>query len=174
MKCKLIKNRLLQIDKLPFDSAELPGELKEHLSHCPDCTSYYFQLLRTQIALQSLGDLQPPQPVLDYYLSDLNYKLQTETSQSSDKKSSWFAGFLQNYRFVFRPVAAVLAAVLIAIGIWLLDIHAPSNSEPDMMATDSLDFYLESFNEASAQNPVALVKGLEYNWAYYGTSDVEK
>jgi len=36
----------------------------------------------------------------------------------------------------------------------------------DLAATDSLEYYLESFDEESASNPVAVVKGMEYEWAY--------
>ncbi len=174
MNCRQFKNKILNLAELPDDCTILPESLAEHAIGCPDCRQNYAELLAMQQKLYSLRRLEPPPSVIDNYMVDLNRKLMaTESDQAKQHRRPAHFYRLPAWPSL-RPMMAAATIALVAIGIWWFGIHPRSVTESNVLATDSIDFYLDSFTEASAQNPVALVNGLEYDWVYYENTSVEK
>ncbi len=166
MRCKKIQNQLLEMERIPAAFADLPQQFHDHILDCSPCQKFHHELYITQESVQSLARVCPPEAILENYIADLRQKMNlSEAVEIKNRKTQkQKIPFAQKYSL--KPVFAIAFLVIIAIGTWWLGFHSTQNMEPELMATDSLDYYLQSFDEESAQNPVASVKGIEFEWAY--------
>lgn len=162
MDCKIVKMKLGESDFLPKSLSDLSEDLRNHVWNCPDCREYYNGLIQTKRVLQKVSNLEPPQSVLNHYMSDLNRKIKLidnphleEIQETSSRR--W--GLL-------KPAFSVITVVIIVFSVWWFGIKTDVNIDTENLATDSIDYYLDAFTEEAAQNSVASVKGFEYEWAY--------
>lgn len=166
MRCKKVQNELLDIVRLPAAVDKLPEPLRDHIRGCSVCQKFHRELYATQESVRSLARVRPPEAILDNYIADLRQKMNLQEAVEIKNRRAKKGKMPPVRKYSLRPAFAIALLVLIAIGTWWLGFHSSKNMEPELMATDSLDYYLQSFDEESAQNPVSSVKGLEFEWAY--------
>src|SRR5579875_1461397 len=113
MKCERLRREFMEA-ALGTPSAVSP-RLQEHLENCAACAAELAALRRTMTLLE---EWQTPEPS-PYFNTRLQARLREE---SVAPVSSWLAWLRQ-------PVAAVAAAVLIAVGVGMLEVgHFSSDS----------------------------------------------
>ncbi|HHM24446.1 MAG TPA: hypothetical protein ENJ23_05315 [Bacteroidetes bacterium] len=165
MNCRETQKWIRAQENLPAEKERLPNEVFSHLKTCEACSALFGRHLRAQAHLQGHRRIQVPGDVLEDVLPGVYRKLEDQ-HEGRRRKGGAFPLHVTGLLWKFRPAVAAVAAVLIALGIWWFGLRSSSTTE--MVSTDSLEYYLESFEEESASNPVAVVKGMEYEWAYFG------
>ena len=159
MNCKKIRRNLLDIEDLSLDFSNLSEDLHDHILDCGACGKFYRELCQIQQNLRKFSKTRPPQAIIENYLSDIKRKLRSQ--ELSAKK------FQSPVLDILRPVVASTLIVLVFISAWWFGIRSELEVDPENLATDTLEYYLESFDQESSQNPITFVKGLEYEWAYF-------
>ena len=158
MDCKIVKTKLIESDSLPKDTSDLSEDLRNHVWECPSCRDFYNGLVRTHQALQKMSNVEPPKSVLNNYLSDLDRKIRSRKMDVQEIPAKRWD--------LLRPVFSLAAILLVIISVWWFGIKSDITDESENLATDSLEYYLDSYSEEAVQNSVASVKGFEYEIAY--------
>ena len=165
MNCKTAQKWMKKQEMVPRRLEELPAELQRHVASCTACAAEYSRQVRAQELLHELGAVAIPDDVLDGYMAGVHRKLEEALAGEATGAFGLRTGISPLVRWL-RPAVALAAVAVAAAGIWWFGIHRTSPSE--MAASDTLEYYLESFDEESSSNPTAVVKGMEFEWAYYG------
>lgn len=164
MNCKTAQKWIDGQEVLPRRLEELPAELRRHVTSCTRCAAELSRHLRAQEWLERLRRPAVPGEVMQGYAAGVQRKLETELGGKRPAVPRPRREIVPALRWL-RPAVALAAIAVAAAGIWWFVVRSSPPSE--MAASDSLEYYLESFDEESASNPVAVVKGMEYEWAYY-------
>ncbi len=173
MNCKSVKHLIESRDDLPDKLERTPPDIREHLFECEPCRRLFFKQVELQKLLRSYRDLKVPDHVLADFLPGIYRKLENLANAPATEHAPT-RRLTQIFRPGWaRPAFALLAILLLVLGLWRFDILTPSRSADSLYTSDSLDYYLESFDEVSSTNPVAVVKGMEYEWAFYDESNGE-
>ena len=162
MNCKQIRHNLLDIEDLTHDLSDLSGNLQNHLQACSVCSKYFRELGRIQQELGELSKSHPPQKILENYQSDLQRKLKQENLTPIKDRLPGFG--------IIRPVFATIMIILISVSGWWFGIRTEPEADLENFTTESVEYYIDSFNQENSQNPITTVRGLEYEWAYYRIS----
>ncbi len=162
MNCKIIRRNLLDIEDLSLDFSNLSEYLQSHIKICSPCSKYYRELCQIQQELGELSKTHPPKKIIENYQTDLKRKLKQEDLTFIKNKLPGFG--------IIRPVFATIMIILISVSGWWFGIRSEPEADLDNLTTESLEYYIDSFNQESSQNPITTVRGLEYEWAYYRIS----
>ena len=169
MNCAKIQNMLDEtVDLKDFESRLAVGE-KNHLDNCATCRKIAARYREADNVVSGMRKVAPPKHVSLDYMAGLYQKLEKgqeadNPPQAARPKSRWsFA----------RAAFAGLVILLIAFGIWRFGFDPGSTIQSQHPTSDSLEYYLESFNEVSSLNPVYVVQEMEYDWSDYENSNSE-
>jgi hypothetical protein len=118
MKCEQLRQDFMEVVLSGMQSVSL--ETQEHLRSCPVCAGELASLQRT---MGLLDEWQAPEPT-PYFGTRLQARLREE---SFSPTRDWFA-------WLRRPALAAVAAVLIMVGVGLLELN-PFNHDSNTLAT---------------------------------------
>ena len=119
MKCEQLRQEFMEAVLSGTQSAS--AETQEHLRTCPACAG---ELASLQQTMSLLDEWQAPEPN-PYFMTRLQARVREEALAP---KSTWLSWF-------HRPVLAATAAVLIAVGVGLLEL-SPFESDRNTLATN--------------------------------------
>lgn len=172
MLCKNVQNKLSKTVNLNEFSKILSEEQIYHLNHCDVCQEKLNQYFKADDLLKSMQNLTLPKKVTANYLAGIYQKLEPQLKQPAmtlkpEPETQASRSFFQS--FASRVVFAGLTVATISFAIWQIGFR---NDQPvEILTSDSIEYYMESFNEVSAANPVYVVKEVEYDWAYYESTN---
>ncbi len=118
MKCEQLRQEFIEVVLSGMQSVS--PETQEHLRSCPACAGELASLQRT---MGLLDEWQAPEPT-PYFATRLQARMREETLSPT---RDWFA-------WLRRPALAAVAAVLIAVGVGLLELN-PFNHDSNTLAT---------------------------------------
>jgi|SRR5579863_183688 len=120
MKCEKLRQEF--IEAVLEGPESVSAEVQEHLSSCNDCAGELASLRQT---MSVLDEWQTPEPS-PYFATRLRARLREETAAPA--RPSWLT-------WLRRPVLAVVAAIIIAVGVGLLELR-PFSHDSNTMATN--------------------------------------
>ena len=112
MKCEQLRQEFMEAVLSGMQSVS--PETQEHLSTCPACAG---ELASLQQTMSLLDEWQAPEPN-PYFMTRLQARVREE---SLAPRQTWLAWF-------HRPVLAAAAAVLIAVGVGLIELSPFQNT----------------------------------------------
>jgi len=118
MKCEQLRQDFMEVVLSGLQSVS--PETQEHVRTCPACAGELASLQRT---MGLLDEWQTPEPT-PYFATRLQARLREE---SLEPRRDWFA-------WLRRPALAAVAAVLIAVGVGLLELN-PFNRDANTLAS---------------------------------------
>ena len=166
MNCKTIQNKISEIIDLDEISKNLSEENLSHLNNCENCQDKLNEYRNVDDILLTMKGLTPPSEVTENYLAEIYQKLESQKQSTLSPVLQPGIKFIKAllHSFAGRFAIAGIAVVVISFGMW--KISSRNNQMDDYLTSDSIEYYLESFNEVSAVNPVYVVNGVEYDWSY--------
>lgn len=172
MNCKILQNKISEIIVLNEVAKILSKDEISHLNHCENCQIKLKEYQKVDDILVSMQEVMPPASVTKNYLSGIYQKLETQKQQSiltlaPQPKDNFIKSILHS--FVGRLAMAGLTLAVVYFGIW--QYNSQNDETDDFLTSDSIEYYLESFNNVSAANPVYVVKSVEYDWSYVESND---
>ena len=117
MKCEQLRQEFMEAVLSGMQSVS--AETQEHLRSCPACAGELASLQRT---MGLLDEWQVPEPT-PYFATRLQARIREEAMAP---RRDWFA-------WLRRPALAAVAAVLVAVGVGLLELN-PFNHDDNTMA----------------------------------------
>lgn len=138
MKCEQLRQDFMEVVLSGMQSVS--PETQEHLRSCPACAGELASLQRT---MGLLDEWQAPEPN-PYFATRLQARLREE---SLSPTRDWFA-------WLRRPALAAVAAVLIMVGVGLLELN-PFNRDNNTVAT-------KDGNVVRISTPGTAVSDLQY------------
>ncbi len=169
MNCAKIQKKLDETSSLKDFEQELAVEEKNHLNECAHCQDSMARYREADNIVSNMQKIEPPVNISQNYMAGLFQKL--ENDERPDKTVKIVKPRVQ-WAFV-RTALAGVAGVLIIFGVWRFGFHSGSTIPSEYPTSDSLEYYVESFNEVSSLNPVYVVKEIEYDLSDYERSDAE-
>ncbi len=171
MLCQNVQNKLCKKVDLNEFSMILSEEQISHFNHCEVCQEKLSQYHKVDDLLKSMRNLALPKKVTANYLTGIYQKLEPQLKKSDitleQELKTGSRSFFQS--FASRVDFAGLTVATISFAIWQIGFR---NDQPvETLTSDSIEYYMESFNEVSAANPVYVVKDVEYDWAYYESAN---
>ena len=138
MKCEQLRQEFIEVVLSGMQSVS--PETQEHLRSCPVCAGELASLQRT---MGLLDQWQAPEPT-PYFATRLQARMREEALSPT---RDWFA-------WLRRPALAAVAAVLIAVGVGLLELN-PFNHDSNTLAT-------KDSNVVRVSAPGTAVSDLQY------------
>jgi len=138
--------------------------IRRHIQECPRCRTAYRTIQVLSSGLKEIAAETPPAGLMDDFIAGIHRKLEAGAKiPVDDLQSPGVSGGSKH----FRHIMVAAASILIAIGVgWFMSKQISHVQEPAALA-DDVEYYLQQFDDAAASNPVAVVKGIEYEWAFY-------
>lgn len=161
MKCAKLRARMASFGDLDTFSDIISPEEKDHLKECELCQQHLKQFTRADRFLHEMQRLSPPEEISKDFLVGLNQKLDRDRRTTSVVSS---AGLFWPR---FRLAIASLAVVVVVFTVWRLSSSPEATVSSDYHTSDSIEYYLESYDEVSSVNPIYVVKEMEYDWTGY-------
>jgi anti-sigma factor RsiW len=141
MKCEQLRQEFMEA--VLSGTQSVSPETQDHLRTCPACAG---ELASLQQTMSLLDEWQAPEPN-PYFMTRLQARVREETLAP---KRTWFAR-------LHRPALAAAAAVLIALGVSLLDLN-PFDNDSNTLATNG-----GAVSKAVSANPVTDLQYLDKN-----------
>ncbi len=122
MKCEQLRQEFMEV--VLCGPGEVSPEVQEHVRNCADCAG---ELASLQQTMNLLDEWQAPEPS-PYFSTRLKARLREE---SVAPRQTWLA-------WLRRPALAAAAAVLIAVGVGLLEMSPFSHDHNTLANNDSV------------------------------------
>lgn len=160
MKCAKLKDRMASFDDLDTFSNILSSDEKDHLKECELCQQHLRQFARADRLLHEMQAVSPPEEISKDFLVGIHQRLDRGGRMTAD----YSRGLIWPR---FRIAIAGLTILIVVFSVWRLSSLPEATVTGDYPTSDSIEYYLESYDEVSSANPIYVVKEMEYDWTGY-------